>query len=273
MSPKNIFISILLTFGGFVIFVFGNPYYSVLPTNGNQRYYIAITLIFLTISVIFKFKRSLSVYQPAVYSLFVAAAALLFLDTGILNLHNSSMPPLLNLALDKFSQFIHVVPVILVLTFLVGGDRKSIFLSAGELKRGLTFGLVSFGIFALVAFLMGVQSSGFFSSFWDALPLLLVFIFSNAIMEELWFRGLFLKNYQTLVGRKAAILVTAIVFGASHINAAYQFPGDGFVFGFVVFLLGVIGAYAMLMDDSLIGPVLFHAGYDLLVIVPVLNTL
>ena len=91
-------------------------------------------------------------------------------------------------------------------------------------------------------------------------------------MEELWFRGIFLKNYKKIVGRNAAILVTAIVFGASHINATYDFPGGGIIFGFVVFILGVIGAYAMLKDDSLIGPILFHAGYDLLVIVPILNS-
>jgi membrane protease YdiL (CAAX protease family) len=44
------------------------------------------------------------------------------------------------------------------------------------------------------------------------------------------------------------------------------------VFGMIVFVLGLVGAYAMLKDDSLIGPVLFHAGYDLLVIIPVLNS-
>jgi len=41
----------------------------------------------------------------------------------------------------------------------------------------------------------------------------------------------------------------------------------------VVFGLGAVGAYAMLKDDSLIGPVLFHAGYDLLVIVSVMESL
>ena len=41
----------------------------------------------------------------------------------------------------------------------------------------------------------------------------------------------------------------------------------------MVFGLGLVGAHAMLKDDSLIGAVLFHAGYDLLVIVPILDSL
>lgn len=46
-----------------------------------------------------------------------------------------------------------------------------------------------------------------------------------------------------------------------------------FVSGLVVFGLGLVGAYAMFKDDGLIGPVLFHASYDLLIIVPIINSL
>jgi len=92
-------------------------------------------------------------------------------------------------------------------------------------------------------------------------------------MEELWFRGVFLRSYERLIGRKGAIFVTALAFGASHISATYTFPGGGFVFGLVVFSLGAVGAFAMMKHDSIIGPVLFHAGYDLMVIGSVLATL
>jgi membrane protease YdiL (CAAX protease family) len=56
------------------------------------------------------------------------------------------------------------------------------------------------------------------------------------------------------------------------VNATYEFPGGGVVFGIVVFVLGVVGAYSMYKTDSLIGPILFHAGYDVMIIVPVLNS-
>jgi membrane protease YdiL (CAAX protease family) len=112
-----------------------------------------------------------------------------------------------------------------------------------------------------------------FSLIMDNLHWLLLFIFANSIMEELWFRAIFLRKFAALIGRVGAVVVTAVIFGASHINATYDFPGGGIVFGFVVFGLGLVGAYAMLKDDSLIGPVLFHAGYDLMIIVPVINSM
>jgi len=269
---KTILISILLVLFGGAIFILGNPYFSVFPTNGNQTFIIGLTAFFFIGSIILKRTPAYSEYWQVVFSFFIASAAMLFLSTGILNLHNSSMPPLKNLALDKFSQFLHIVPVIIVLTLISGAKLDSIFISVGNLKRGLTFGLISFAGFAGLFLLLGMQTSGYFSSLWKAIPLILLFIFANAIMEELWFRGIFLKNFEPLTGRTAAILVTAIVFGASHVNATYEFPGGSIVFGGVVFLLGLIGACAMLKDDSLIGPVLFHAGYDLLVIISVLNS-
>jgi hypothetical protein len=42
--------------------------------------------------------------------------------------------------------------------------------------------------------------------------------------------------------------------------------------GLVVFVLGVVGAYSMFKTGGLLGPVLFYAGYDLMIIVPVLNS-
>ncbi len=267
------FFSVLLVIGGAAVFVLGSPYYSVFPTNQNQTYYVVLALFFLILSVALKRSKSLSRFWPSIYSLFIASAALLFLSTGILNLQLSTSNPLQDIAIDKLSQFLHVVPVIVVLTLLAKDDLKSIFIGKGRLRQGLTFGLVSIAVFALIALAMQSNSSGFFSSLPSAIPWLLLFIFTNAIMEELWLRAIFLRKYETVIGRNAAIIVTAMVFGASHVNATYDFPGGGFVFGIVVFGLGIIGAFSMFKTDGLIGPVLFHAGYDLLVIVPILNSL
>jgi len=169
--------SICFLLGGLAVFVLGSPYYAVFPTNGNQLYYVVITVFFLGLSVALRRSPSLSRYGPSAYALFVASAATLTLSTGLLNIRVGTTDPLHALALDKLSQFLHVVPVI-----------------------------------------------------------------------------------------------TSLVFGASHVNATYEFAGGGVVFGIVVFVLGVVGAYSMLKTDGLLGPVLFHAGYDLVIIVPVLNS-
>jgi membrane protease YdiL (CAAX protease family) len=213
----------------------------------------------------------------AAYALFVASAALLFLSTGLLNtgllkFRVGAANPMQELALDKLSQFLHIVPVIIALTLVAKDDLKSIFIAKGNLKAGLIFGGGSFVTWAILAFLMQAGASGFPQLSPSAILFMLVFVFCNAIMEEIWFRAIFLKKYQAVIGRTATILITSLVFGASHVNATYEFPGGGVVFGFVVFVLGVAGAYSMFKTDGLIGPVLFHAGYDLMIIVPILNS-
>ena len=270
---KKITTAALLALGGTAVFVLGSPYYRIFPTNWNQTYYVAITLVLLAASIAFKRVDALSRFWPSAYALFIASACLVFLKTGILNVPRDESDPLQFIALDKLSQFLHIVPVILVLTLAAKDDLRSLFIQRGRLKQGLTFGLISFAAFAVAGTLMQPNASGSLPALLTGLPWLLLFVFANAIMEELWFRAIFLKKYETLIGRKAAIFVTALVFGVSHISATYDFPGGGAVFGLVVFGLGLVGAHAMLKDDSLIGPVLFHAGYDLMILVPVLASL
>ncbi len=270
---KKTIIPVLLTLGGIVVFVFGSPYYRIFPTNWNQTYYVAITLVFLAASITFKRVDALARFRPAAYALFIASACLASLKTGILDLPRDELNPLQFIALDKLSQFLHVVPVILVLTLAAKDDLMSIFIQKGKLKQGLTFGLSSFAAFAVAGLLMQPNAGGSLPALLAGFPWLLLFVFANAIVEELWFRAIFLRKYETLIGRRAAIIVTALVFGVSHISATYDFPGGGVVFGLVVFGLGLVGAHAMLKDDSLIGPVLFHAGYDPMILVPILESL
>ena len=269
---KRTAVSLCLVLAGLAIFVLGSPYYDVFPTNRNQIYVLALTVFFLLASVALKKSRALARYAAPAYALFIASAAIFFLGTGLLELRRGILTPFQDLALDKISQALHVVPVILVLTLLARRDLKSIFIARGKLKAGLIFGGVSFLLWAVLAYLLQSGAGGFGPVGVGSVLLALTWAFANSIMEELWFRAIFLKPYEKVVGRLAAILVTSVVFGLSHINATYEFPGGSVVFGVVVFVLGVVGAYSMYRTDSLIGAILFHAGYDLTIIVPVLNS-
>ena len=265
-------ILICLLLGGLAVFVLGSPYYRIFPTNWNQTYYVALAAFFLVVALIFRGRQSLARYWPAALAFFIAAAALISLKMGVIRLHHSTMPPMQNLALDKLSQFLLIVPVLIGLTLLAGENLAAIFIKKGNLKRGLRFGLIWFVLFGVAA--LAIQWGAMDrASLIAAIPWILIYISANATMEELWFRGIFLRKFATLIGRTGAVVVTAVIFGASHINATYYFPGGGVVFGLVVFALGLVGAHAMFKDDSLIGPVLFHAGYDLMIIVPVINSM
>lgn len=273
MNFKAVLNFVLLFAAGMAVFVFANPYYRVFSTNWNQRFYIGLAAVFLVLVVLCHYVSVLAGYKGAAYAFMTATLALVALKAGFFNLPMSAASPVKEIAIDKLSQFLHIVPVILLMTLLERKKLGDIFLQAGRLKQGLIFGLVSFVIFAAIGYFIAAGTSDFVPSLIKALPWLLLFILANSTMEELWFRGIFLNVFNPLVGEWGAILLTALFFGLSHINATYEFPGGGIVFGGVVFLLGVAGAYTMTEYDSVIGPILFHAGYDLLIIVPVINSI
>ena len=60
MTMKKFLISMLLILGGAAVFIFGNPYYDVFPTNRNQDYLLALTVVFLIIAFILKRSSRLS---------------------------------------------------------------------------------------------------------------------------------------------------------------------------------------------------------------------
>ena len=125
------------------IFVLGSPYYSVFPTNQNPTYYAVITVFFLAVTFLLQRADRLNKYWPAAYAFFIASFSTWFLSTGMLDIPRSEANPAQFIALDKVSQFTHVVLPIVVLTLLARQELKSIFLSKGNLRRGLTFGLLS----------------------------------------------------------------------------------------------------------------------------------
>ena len=273
MSTDKIIIAVILFLAGLLVFVFGSPYYRVFATNWNQTYYILLSVGLLILTVLFNRVPSLSRFGPAAYAFLIASVALVVLKAGFFNLPIKATNELQEIAIDKTSQFLHIVPVILLMTLLARKNLGEIFLQTGQLKQGLIFGIISFIGFAALSYLINHGNPEFMQLVIKNILWLLLFVLANSIMEEFWFRAIFLNPFNSLVGRTGAILITALIFGLSHINATYEFPGGGFVFGVVVFILGAVGAHAMLKDQSLIGPVLFHAGYDLLIILPVLNSL
>ena len=80
----------------------------------------------------------------------------------------------------------------------------------------------------------------------------------------------FLEGTKPLVGKWLAILSTALVFTLAHVQVSYTTP-----VGFLVVLLVLAIAWGWLMHKtgSLWGSALFHAGADLLIILPIFKTL
>jgi membrane protease YdiL (CAAX protease family) len=94
---------------------------------------------------------------------------------------------------------------------------------------------------------------------------ILLFIFSNGFMEELLFRGIFLKQLGNFLKPVWVIILTSTVFATPHLQITYN--PDVLFFRGVVFILGVIWGFLMYYTKSIIASVLFHAGADLMVII------
>lgn len=275
-------------FGGLLIFLFGANTFSLFPSNNNLLYEWGLTLVLLALAMILRRSDPLQKYWKVAYALFVASfanALNLYLGNWLADYLPVAGSVAEQLAVDKLSQGIPIVLSIILLTLLAGDSLGSIYLQRGDWRWGLKFGLISFGIFAgLFVFIAILQSSGPASQgLWAsgisldtiiaALPWMLVFCFANAVMEELWFRGVFLGKLTPRLGAAASIVATALVFGLTHTAATYVTPAQSLLFGVIVISLGVVNGWVMLKTDSIWGSVLLHAGYDLLVIIPVLASL
>jgi membrane protease YdiL (CAAX protease family) len=102
-------------------------------------------------------------------------------------------------------------------------------------------------------------------------PWIAIFIFSNAIKEEILFRGLFLKKYQYFLGATPSNFLQATIFSLAHLYV--PFDSFLFIYLFMTFLLGFAFGAVMQKTDSALAAILFHAGADIPVILAVFSLL
>jgi membrane protease YdiL (CAAX protease family) len=278
---------LLFVAGGFAIFLFGNNWTTPFPTNESNLYKWSLPVLFGVIALALRGPRlaGLRAIALALFSAALANAVLATAGPALGRLLPAPDSVAARLALDKVAQAIAVVLTLVLLTLLIDRDLGAAFLKRGNLRWGLRFGVIAFSafaaIFAAVAVLqagaprsVGLTASGVpLSTIVAALPWILVFIFTNAFMEELWFRGIFLGKLRPVLGATLAIVATALVFASPHFMAVYVTEVQRVFFVTIAFALGLLNAYVMLKSGSIWGSVLIHAGYDLFVIIPLLAQL
>jgi membrane protease YdiL (CAAX protease family) len=105
-------------------------------------------------------------------------------------------------------------------------------------------------------------ASGDLGAVFVNLPWWLAFSLINAVMEEIWFRSLFLGRLTPVIGAGGALWVTSLTFGISHTFATYIDPASALVFGVIVLTLGLAWALLMQKTKTIWGSVLYHAAAD-----------
>jgi membrane protease YdiL (CAAX protease family) len=153
-----------------------------------------------------------------------------------------------------------------VLAPLSGKDLGSLSFRKGKVGMGFLLSLIPLtcliGFFVAMGGVQGVRSlpRGTFVSW---IPWLVTFSVANGFMEELWFRGLWLDRFSDVLGGRAALALTTVIFTGMHLGAYWG--GPILVLAELTVAWTVLGFFAGWITQktgSLWSAVLVHALYD-----------
>lgn len=274
MKTSNKLLWILLTL------LLGLSVFLIQMTFANKLHFgyrFGLVVILLATSLFLLKRTNKKETGKLFYLYFVAAASILVSYlTGhwgllVFGLDTSSY---IGFAVAKFSESLPIVISIIILIKIIGINTDSLFLAKGKLKSGLFTGLAFFvGLSILAIFLGGVNplfqdklNDPELSNLVKILPWALLFSISNGFMEELLFRGLFLKHLESKIGFRLSNIITAAIFAIAHLQVTYVTHTIGFLI--VVFFLGILLGSIMKKTNSIIAPTLIHAGADMMMIIP-----
>ncbi len=273
-SISNGLLFIIFTVVSFLTFNVGG-YNNFIPSNMKLIVRIIIaSALFLSTIILYRTERSWNKYWKISYSLLISSVGLVLV--GFFGNWHTLIPGLsLNtvegIAIAKVAEVIPIVVAILVGTWLIERDFTTVFLRGGNLKKTFKIGLIVAPV-ALIPFfaLGGLSLSVGLDVIFAWLPWMWLFAFSNAFMEELMVRGLFLKKYNAIFGKNASLLLTSVIFALLH-QAIIQYtdPITFTIFLLITFILGLSWGYIMQKSDSIWGAVLAHAIADILFLVTV----
>ncbi len=264
-------IKLFLFFLGCGIAVFVTPIF--LTGSTKTIYQILVPVPFLASIVLLRRSKRSEKYFQALLAFFIAALAFALEQVVVGAVWPRYREGVLPSSVDgivfqKILSTVLIAASIVLLTMFSGNSITSIYLKKGKLRRGLIIGVATFLFFLATAIpsstmlFGGRDLTGERVISW--LPWILAFVFANGLREELWYRGLFLKKYEAVLGAGTANLLQAVIFSVSHLGSHYT-PAL-LIFLAITFLLGLAFGAVAQKTDSLLGSILFHAGTDVPVV-------
>jgi len=273
-SIKNGLLFLLFTGASFLTFNIGG-YNNFIPSEFRLIVRLIVAgILFLSTVTLYKAEGSWNKYWKVSYALLISSVGLVLAwffgnwHTLIPGLSTSTVE---GLAIAKVAEVIPIVVTILIGTWLIERDFTPVFLRGGDLKKTLKIGLIVSPV-ALIPFfaLGGLSLSVGLGVIFVWLPWMCIFGFSNAFMEELMVRGLFLKKYNAMFGKNISLLLASVIFALLHqAILEYTDPVTFSLFLGITFLLGISWGYVMQKSDSIWGAVLAHAIADILLLITV----
>jgi membrane protease YdiL (CAAX protease family) len=253
-----------------LVFVFGVDYHTRFWTNTSGTFRVGVSALFLVATLALRRSDRGRVYWPVAFAYLAASLANVAtwylaapLQRWMLGLVGAAGGTPQGLMWGKVIDVVLKLAPILLLLWLAHERLDSVYIRRGRLGWSLTVGLLALGNFTATAVAVVASWNGDLSAVFASLPWWFAFSLINAFMEEIWFRGLFLKRLEPAIGAAGAIWLTTLAFGASHVFAAYIEPSSALVFGVITFTLGMAWALLMQKTDTLWGSVVFHTAADI----------
>jgi membrane protease YdiL (CAAX protease family) len=267
---------LFVAIGAFIMIVF-SPWK---PLLGRVNDYLGrISLIILLSGTVLLVRRSrrFEKYWQVFYGLLVLTVAV-SLDwiIGIylidyVGVHDNTPT---GWALQKLNECVVIVSVVIILTKMSRSTLGSIYIQKGNLKLGLIIGLTAFILAAAgsipMATLFNAQDLSL-ARIIPWIPWILIFVLANATMEEIMFRGLFLRKLEPFYGKFISNFMVAFVFTVMH--GAANYTSDQYIFLAILFPLALAWGYIMQKTDGVWGSILFHAGMDIPIILGIFSNL
>ncbi len=258
---------------GLLIFPF-----SLIPNGLWQIYSIILSIFFLVLTILFHKNERYRKYWQILLAFFIASFALnLQAISGWLGFQTTTMD---GLVLAMLSSTALVAASIIVLTRISGGSMYSIFLAKGRIRLGLLVGLIGFLVFFALSIpgadLLFQGQNLTITKLLSWMPWILPIVLANGLREELLYRGVFLRKFEGQLGKGLSVFLQALIFSLSHSVAGIgltQYTPYILVLVVTTFVLGMVLGYIMQKTDSIVGPILVHAGTDIPIFIGIFSNL
>jgi len=274
---ERIALALLFIAIGSLIMVVFSPWRPLLGRVADYLGRISLTALLLALMLLAHRSQRFEKYRSVLLGLFIMSVAVsidwIFGIYLIDYLGVTDETPA-GWALTKLNECIVIVCVIILFTKMSRGTLGSIYIQKGNLKVGIIIGLSAFFLAAAGSIPMASLFNARDLSLARILPWtpwLLIYVLANATMEELLFRGLFMRKLEPFFGKILSNLVIAFVFTALH--GAVNYTADQYLFLAILFPLALAWGYIMQKTDSVWGSILFHSGMDIPIMLGIFSNL
>ena len=178
----------------------------------------------------------------------------------------------MDIFLDRFSLVFILIPLFIYSLYIKVPLIN--YLKRPELNGIILFPFIWSGfhhvkikVFLPIAFLINiaVMLPFMIMNGWDAIMEVLlfaiIFSFTNAILEELVWRGVLLSRFTEQLGEKWAVIITSLGFGLQHYSLGFPWPiCIGFAFG------GFFYAVVTIKSNSILPAIIWHVLLNFLMV-------